>query len=120
MSMIEVTPHLKIDADEMVWICRNCDTDLVDAEQNYKRGCLVAERDPSEVHRATIDEEYNFAPDSDWCRIVEFYCPECGSMIENEYLPPGHPITDDIDLDLEMLREESAGTDEAVERGGAN
>jgi hypothetical protein len=25
-------------------------------------------------------------------------------MIENEYLPPGHPITDDIALDIDELK----------------
>ena len=25
-------------------------------------------------------------------------------MIENEFLPPGHPLTHDIELDIEALR----------------
>jgi acetophenone carboxylase len=37
-------------------------------------------------------------------RIVEFYCPGCGTQIETEYLPPGHPITHDIEIDLEALK----------------
>jgi acetophenone carboxylase len=37
-------------------------------------------------------------------RIVEFYCPGCGVQMETEYLPPGHPITDDIEIDLDSLR----------------
>ena len=104
MARVQVTPHLDVDLEAESWICRSCDTNLIDADEPYKKGCLVAARDPDEVHRATIDEKYNFAPDAEWCQIVEFYCPECGAMIENEYLPPGHPITEDIMLDLEDLR----------------
>ena len=26
-------------------------------------------------------------------------------MVENEYLPPGHPVTHDIDLDMDRLKE---------------
>jgi hypothetical protein len=26
-------------------------------------------------------------------------------MIENEYLPPGHPITNDIALDIDALKQ---------------
>lgn len=105
MTRTQVTPHLDVDLEAEVWICRHCDTHLGDAGDSYKRGCLVAERDPEEVHRKTIDTEYTFAPDPEWCRIVEFYCPGCGAMVENEYLPPGHPITDDIALDLDSLRD---------------
>jgi hypothetical protein len=25
-------------------------------------------------------------------------------MIENEYLPPGHPVTHDIELDIDALK----------------
>lgn len=118
MTRTQVTPHLDVDLDAEAWVCRHCDADLGEADESYKRGCLVAERDPSEVHRPTVEGEYTFAPDPEWCRIVEFYCPDCGAMIENEYLPPGHPISDDIDLDLESLRQRVSGGDNAVADDG--
>ncbi len=37
-------------------------------------------------------------------RIVEFHCPGCFTQIETEYLPPGHPITHDIEIDLDKLK----------------
>jgi acetophenone carboxylase len=37
--------------------------------------------------------------------MVEFYCPNCGVMVENEMLPPGHPVTHDIELDIDKLKE---------------
>jgi acetophenone carboxylase len=106
-----ITEYLAIDPDSRTWVCRNCGEELIDAEQNYKRGCLVNERDPREVHRPLVEKEYDFAHDPEWVRIVEFYCPGCATMVENEYLPPGHPITNDIDLDVDALvaeHEESA------------
>ena len=65
------------------------------------------ERDPREVHASIIDDkkyEFTYAPDPEWCRIIEFYCPGCGTMIENEYLPPGHPLTNDLELDIDSLK----------------
>jgi acetophenone carboxylase len=82
---------------------------LVACDSNYKIGCSVAERDPSEVHYSEIDSDYKFSPDSNWCKIIEFYCPHCGVMIENEYLPLGHPITHDIDIDIGQLRKKVSG-----------
>jgi acetone carboxylase gamma subunit len=35
---------------------------------------------------------------------VEFYCPGCAALLECEYLPPGHPLTHDIELDIDALR----------------
>lgn len=105
MSREQITEYLDIDLDTEQWVCRQCDTALVDADENYKSGCLVYERDPTEIHKPEVDAEYNFAPDPEWVRIVEFYCPICGTMLENEYLPPGHPITNEMELDLDSLRE---------------
>jgi acetone carboxylase gamma subunit len=40
--------------------------------------------------------------------VIEFYCPECGTMITVQYLPPGHPIVTDIELDIDKLKERAA------------
>lgn len=107
MGRVRMTDTLLVDTATEQWLCRDCEEPLTDAGENYKRGCLVAARDPTEVHDPVIDGEYTFAPDPEWCAIVEFYCPNCGLMIENEYLPPGHPITHDVEVDLDDLEEGS-------------
>lgn len=99
-----ITEYLDIDLERELWCCNRCGGDLIAARENYKKGCLVYERDPREIHRAMVEGPYSFAPDPEWCRILEFYCPGCGTLLEVEYLPPGHPITHDIELDLEQLK----------------
>ena len=101
---IQITEALDIDVEKGVWCCNRCGFALISAEENYKKGCLIAERNPLEVHRPIIDNEFNYAPDPEWCRIVEFYCPECGVMFDAEYLPPGHPITHDVEIDMAKLK----------------
>ena len=101
---IIITEYLDLDLDEAKWYCSSCDRALIDAEENYKKGCLVYSRDPREVHNPVFEAEYNFAPDPEWVRIIEFYCPGCGVQIETEYLPLGHPITHDIDIDVVKLK----------------
>ena len=32
------------------------------------------------------------------------YCPNCGVLIDTEYLPPGHPLTHDMEIDIEQLK----------------
>jgi len=110
---VRITEYLDIDLEKELWCCNRCGRELISARENYKKGCLVYERDPRTIHQPLVeDSEYNFAPDPEWCRIVEFYCPGCGVMVENEYLPPGHPITHDIELDIDALKaaEKNPGT----------
>ena len=99
-----ITEYLDIDLEKELWTCNRCGQELISARENYKKGCLVYERDPHEIHRPIIDGKFTFAPDPQWCRIIEFYCPGCGVMVENEYLPPGHPVTCDIELDIDKLK----------------
>ena len=87
---VPMTEYLEIDLERERWLCRRCGHDLAPARANYKEGTLVHDRDPREIHRPLIDPdryEFTFAPDPAWCRILEFCCPSCGTMIEVEYLP---------------------------------
>ena len=109
MSRLRITECLDIDLDNERWCCNRCGQDIYDARDNYKKGCLIAERDMAEVHPPMVDgAAYCFTPDSDYCRLLEFYCPNCGTMLENEYLPPGHPITHEIELDIDVLKAKQA------------
>jgi acetone carboxylase gamma subunit len=111
---VRITEYLDVDLDEEKWYCSTCNKPLIDAEENYKRGCLVYAKDPREVHNAVLEGEFTFAPDPDWVRIIEFYCPSCGVQIETEYLPLGHPITHDIAIDLVSLRNRIASGELSV------
>ena len=100
-----ITEYLDIDLESEKWCCNRCGNQLVNARDNYKEGCLLREREMTDVHPPlTENEEYSFSFDPDFCRLIEFYCPACGVMIENEYLPPGHPITHDIEIDIVALK----------------
>ncbi len=102
-----VTAALAIDLDSETWTCTRCDAQLGSARANYKEGLVVRERNPAEVHAPILDPdryEFTFAPDPEWCRLVEYFCPQCGRQVEVEYLPPGHPPTHDIELDIDALK----------------
>jgi acetone carboxylase gamma subunit len=109
--LLQITEYLDIDLVEERWRCNRCGHDLGDARESYKKGCLVRDRDPREVHFPIgPSKEFNFSLDPKWMRIVEFYCPSCAVMVENEYLPPGHPLTWDIQLDLDKLQQKHGVT----------
>ncbi|MBP6382899.1 MAG: acetone carboxylase subunit gamma [Pseudomonadales bacterium] len=103
MTRVRITEYLDIDLATETWCCNRCGHALQPARENYKKGCLIAEREMAEVHPPLVDAAYNFMPHPDYCRLIEFYCPSCGTLIENEYLPPGHPLTHEIELDIDAL-----------------
>ena len=105
---IQITEYLDIDLESERWCCNRCDHDLGNARDSYKKGCLIRERDPQEVHLPVgPSKEFNFSFDPQWMRLLEFYCPGCAVMVEVEYLPPGHPLTWDIQLDIDGLKKKN-------------
>jgi acetone carboxylase, gamma subunit len=104
--VIAMTEYLGIGVSDRHWHCRRCDYDLGPARRSYKEGCLIADRDPREVHPAIgPGAVFNFSFDPRLVRLLEFYCPRCATLIETEYLPPGHPLTWDIEVDVDALIE---------------
>lgn len=104
---VPMTEYLEIDLDSERWLCRRCNHDVGSAREAYKEGLLAYDRDPTEIHKPILDPklyEFTFAPDPTWVRIVEYYCPSCGVMMETEYLPIGHPPLNDMQFDLDALK----------------
>jgi acetone carboxylase gamma subunit len=113
-----VTENLRIDLDTEKWECRHCNKVLNSARDNYKRALLVYNRDPTEIHKPLLDPKkykLTYSPNPEWCRILEYYCPQCGAMIETEYLPPGHPPVRDIELDIDALKAQWKDREEVKE-----
>jgi acetone carboxylase gamma subunit len=111
---IRVTEYLDLNVDTEQWTCNRCGCSLGPARENYKKSCLLYDRDPREIHIPIVKGDYSFAPDPMWVRIIEFYCPGCGTQIETEYLPPGHPITHDIEIDIDALKEKLSRNEIAI------
>lgn len=107
-TRVRITEYLEIDLDAETWVCASCGHEIGPAREDYKRGLLLYDRDPRDIYPARFDAEHSFAPDPQWCRIVEFYCPGCATQVETEYLPPGHPLTRDIEIDVDALRRQVA------------
>lgn len=117
MAKIKITEYLQIDLDTEQWECRSCGKNLISAREDYKRGLLVYDRDPREIHKPLLDPEryeFTFSPDPEWCRILEFYCPSCGTMIEAEYTVPGHPPLHDLEFDIDALKRRWEGKEQII------
>ncbi len=119
-SRVRITEYLDVDLATEKWCCHVCSRDLISARENYKRGLVVAERDPQSIYPPVY-------PDADWPLtvvpgygvFVEFYCPGCGTLVETELLPEGYPPTHDIELDIDALKAKVARAASALAAGEA-
>jgi len=102
---VRITESLAVDLDREKWCCHACGHELAGARENYKTGCLIAEVPLEVAHPPLVTADtHSFTPNPEYCRLLEFYCPGCGITLENEYLPPGHPLTHEIELDIDALK----------------
>jgi len=113
MTIMRITETVEIDLDKEMWCCSRCHAEIHSAREPYVKGCLVYEKPADEIYGPPIPIKQNsdsisYAPEPDFMRVVEFYCPECGALITIQYLPPGHPIVSEIELDIDKLKERAA------------
>jgi acetone carboxylase gamma subunit len=108
MSKVRVTESLDIDLDGEKWCCHSCGEPMNSAREAFMKGTLVYEKPASEIYGNPIklseDTTISYAPDPDFMRVIEFYCPACGALISVQYLPPGHPIPNEVQLDIDQLK----------------
>lgn len=110
MTKMRITESVEIDLEKEMWHCRRCDVEIHPARESYLKGCLVYERPANEIYGPPIPVKkdgavISHAPEADFMRVVEFYCPNCGALMTVQYLPPGHPFIFDIELDIDKLKE---------------
>lgn len=96
--VVPLQEHLYIVSKDEGLITKSfCGYEFGDFKENWKLNALVYERDPE-------DGEVYVGPrafDPEWVVLREFYCPGCGTQLEVELLPHGHPFIFDAQLDIE-------------------
>jgi acetone carboxylase gamma subunit len=75
--------------------CAKCDTDLGSARENYKDHCILEEQDIGVANRNIGDYKRYIDAKPVW---RQFFCPGCGSLIENEIAREGEEVLRDIEL----------------------
>jgi N-methylhydantoinase B len=78
--------------------CARCGHPLCPARENYKAHALRVDR-PIQVSNPLIGDPQRFIDDP--VAFRQFYCPECGGLIENEVSRAHDPVLWDIQLALE-------------------
>ncbi|MGR8946785.1 MAG: hydantoinase B/oxoprolinase family protein [Gammaproteobacteria bacterium] len=91
----EISPSLNVqrDGDGDYWACAKCSTDLGPTDDAYKSGC-IREDHPVSASNPLIGAPERFIDDA--VSFRQFYCPGCGTLIENEVAVDSDDILSDI------------------------
>lgn len=96
--MRQLDAHMAIDENREVIVCRDCEETICAADENYKRNALCERKPLTEAGplvndpEVYIDEEMEFR---------QFYCPGCGTLLENEVIRADIPPVHDKELQLD-------------------
>lgn len=85
------------EAGDAHWACADCAADLGPVSANYKDRCLHEDHTMTEANRLIGPPDVFI---DDGVAFRQFFCPGCGSLIENEVSVDTDPIFADIVLDL--------------------
>jgi hypothetical protein len=86
---------LRLDGGTPHHCCAKCDSDLGPAGDNYKDHCL-REDNPIQAASPLVGDPHRFIDDEPVFR--QFFCPGCGSLIENEIAVKTDPVLRDIEV----------------------
>lgn len=79
--MTRIDLHLEIEDDRIV--CRSCGEDICAADENYKLHSLCERKDLDEA-APLINDPSQYVDDD--LEFRQFYCPGCGTLLENEVI----------------------------------
>ena len=101
--ILPLSPYLMIvkNADGIYAVKCVCGYELGDYRENWKTNALINVRDTEE----SLSEIYPGprCPDPEKNEIREFYCPDCGTQLEVDAVPPGYPILLNFKPNLEAF-----------------
>lgn len=88
--MKQLSLHMAVDDKRVV--CRNCEEDICAADENYKLHALC-DRKPLTEAGPLLNDPSQYVDDD--IEFRQFYCPGCGTLLENEVIEADHePVHD--------------------------
>jgi N-methylhydantoinase B len=89
---------IRLEAGEPHHACAKCDTDLGATRDNYKEHCLREDHPVSDATPLAVDpQRYIDAQPV----FRQFFCPGCGTLIENEIALMNEPVLRDIEVHVD-------------------
>jgi acetophenone carboxylase len=99
---MQIHPYLELDIDSETIACLNCDSTLCSADENYREHVALRTGPITEAGPGFIPVSEKLGEDRD-IEFREFFCPDCGVLLQSDFAKSDDPILYDIELDIESL-----------------
>ncbi|MEM1587189.1 MAG: acetone carboxylase subunit gamma [Candidatus Bathyarchaeia archaeon] len=100
--VLPLTEHLMIvSKDGKLIVKALCGCEFGDYRENWKLKALIYVRNKVEQFKEIYPDP--LYPDANWCEIREFICPGCGALLDVEAVPPGYPVINEFEPDIETF-----------------
>jgi N-methylhydantoinase B len=99
-NAVRITENLlvRLDGTAPHHCCAKCDSDLGPTTDNYKDHCLREDK-PIQASSPLVGDPHRYIDDEPVFR--QFFCPGCGTLIENEIAVTTDPVLHDIEVDVD-------------------
>ena len=81
--MRQLDRHLAVDDERDAIVCRGCGEEICGSDENYKLHALV-DRKPMTEAGPLVNDPQDYVDDE--MEFRQFYCPGCGTLLENEVI----------------------------------
>jgi len=88
---------ITVSGERRVYVCRKCRAVIEDADKNYKSGCITRETELDEVGLVPIDPAIFI---DDHIVYREYFCPQCGLLLQGDFRRKTDPDKWDIQLKM--------------------
>ena len=99
---MQIHKYLELDTDALTISCRQCGTELCGADQNYREHSAMRTGPVTDAGVPFVPPEDKLGQKTD-LEFREFFCPDCGVLLQTEFAQEDDPLLHDIDIDVDSL-----------------
>jgi acetophenone carboxylase len=99
---MQIHKYLELDPEAETIACRECSSTICDAGQNYREHSAMRTGPVTEAGLPFVPPEDKLGQKTD-LEFREFFCPDCGVLLQTGFAREEDPILHDIDIDVDSL-----------------
>lgn len=94
--------YLELDTVTHEITCTECETTICDADENYREHSAMRTGDVTDAGVPFVPPEEKLGEEVD-LEFREFFCPNCGVLLQTAFAQEDDPILHDIEIDVDSI-----------------
>lgn len=99
---MQIHRYLDLNEDSRAISCRECGETICDAAETIGKHASMRTGPVTDAGPAFVSPVAKLGDETD-LEFLEFFCPECGVLLQTEFARSEDPVLQDIEIDIESL-----------------